>query len=120
MKYYLSPRHVFYLNNSQLLFARATNGIFVNNFMLVNSSKFCFSSGSIIYKKLRCTLCKTTSTHIAGTKQLLQYSSQGHSYFEVKVILELNGNVFRFLSRSGRLAFVRMLFVSCFNYQFEK
>ena len=36
-------------------------------------------------------------------------SSQGHSHFKVKVILESNGNVFRFLSQSGRLAFVRML-----------
>ena len=29
---------------------------------------------------------------------------QVHSHFEVKVILESNGNVFRFLSRRGRLA----------------
>ena len=31
--------------------------------------------------------------------------------FEIKVILESNGNVFCFLSQSGWLAFVRMLFV---------
>ena len=31
------------------------------------------------------------------------------SHFEVKDILESNGNVFRYLSRSGQLAFVRML-----------
>ena len=41
-------------------------------------------------------------------------SSQDHSHFEVKVILESNDNVFRFLFRSGRLAFVRMLIVTCF------
>ena len=37
---------------------------------------------------------------------------QGHlkvSHFKVKVIPESNGNVFRFLSRSGWLAFVQML-----------
>ena len=36
-------------------------------------------------------------------------SSQGYSHFKVKVILKSNGNVFQFLSRNGRLAFVRML-----------
>ena len=36
-------------------------------------------------------------------------SSQGHSHFKVKVILQSNVKVFQFLSRSGRLAFVRML-----------
>ena len=42
---------------------------------------------------------------------------QGHlkvRHFEVKVILESNGYVFQFLSRSGRLAFIRMLIVTCF------
>ena len=33
-------------------------------------------------------------------------SSQGHSHFEVKVILESNGNVFQLLSQNGWLAFV--------------
>ena len=36
-------------------------------------------------------------------------SSQCHCHFEVKVTLESNGNVFQFLSRSGRLDFVRIL-----------
>ena len=36
-------------------------------------------------------------------------SSQVHSHFMVKVMLESNANVFRFLSQSGQLAFVRML-----------
>ena len=36
-------------------------------------------------------------------------SFQGHSHFKVKVILESNGNVFRFISQSGWFAFVRML-----------
>ena len=35
--------------------------------------------------------------------------SQGHSHFEVKVILESNGNVFRFLPQSRWLALIRML-----------
>ena len=40
-------------------------------------------------------------------------SSQGHSHFEVKVILESNGNVFQFLSQSRQLAFVQMLIITC-------
>ena len=45
-------------------------------------------------------------------------SSEGHSHFEVNFILELNGNVFRFLSQRGHLAFVQMLIVTCY-YQFS-
>ena len=36
-----------------------------------------------------------------------------HSHFEVRAILESNGNVFRFLSQSGQLAFIRMLIITC-------
>ena len=36
-------------------------------------------------------------------------SSQGHNHVKVKVILELNGNVFQFLSWSGWLAFFWVL-----------
>ena len=42
---------------------------------------------------------------------------QGHlrvTLNKVKVILESNGNVFRFLHQSGWLAFVRMLIITCF------
>ena len=50
--------------------------------------------------------------HSFGTKvKVISWSrsSQGHSHFKVKVILESNCNVFQFQSRSGRLVFVRML-----------
>ena len=44
-------------------------------------------------------------------------SSQGHSHFEVKVILESNGNVFGFLFRSGRWIFGRMSILLVLYYR---
>ena len=44
---------------------------------------------------------------------------QGYSHFEVKVILESNGNVFQVLSQSERLAFVRMLIVTGILHHFS-
>ena len=41
-------------------------------------------------------------------------SSHGQGHFNVKVILESNGNVFQFLSLSGQLAFIQMLILLVF------
>ena len=53
---------------------------------------------------------------VQGHSRSQSFSSQGH--FQVKVILESNGNVFQFLPRSGWLAFGRMLIITCIDGKF--